>query len=251
MERKGVAPDAAREMTRTRSTVLAALLVRRGAADAMLCGTIGQYRDHLRHLVDIIGLSPGVGAPAAMSVLILPKGTYFLADTHVVDEPSAEQLAEMTLRASNAVRLFGVEPKVALLSHSSFGSSDAPSARKMLEALALVRARAPALEIEGEMHADAAISADIRDRIFPNSRLAGSANLLVLPSLDAANIAYEMLKVLGDGLAIGPILLGLNRPVHILTPSVTVRGLVNMTAVAVYSAQVSSAMPPAHEVVRS
>jgi malate dehydrogenase (oxaloacetate-decarboxylating)(NADP+) len=192
-------------------------------------------------LIDIIGLGPGVAAPAALSVLILPKGTYFLADTHVVEEPSAEQLAAMTVQAAAVVRLFGVEPKVALLSHSSFGSSDAPSARKMRDALALVRARAPALEIEGEMRADAAISAEIRQRLFPNSRLEGSANLLILPSLDAANIAYEMLKVLGDGLAIGPILLGMDRPAHILTSSVTVRGLVNMTAVAVYDAQISSA----------
>jgi len=241
MERKGLTPDAARELTRTRSTVLAALRVRRGAADAMLCGSIGQYRDHLRHIVDVIGLSPGVGAPAAMSVLVLAKGTYFLADTHVVHEPSAEQLAEMTVEAAAVVRLFGVEPKVALLSHSSFGSSEAPSAQRMRDALAMIRARVPDLEIEGEMHADAAISAEIRQRLFPNSRLSGSANLLILPSLDAANIAYEILKVLGDGLAIGPILLGLSHPAHILTQSVTVRGLVNMTAVAVYDAQVSGA----------
>ncbi|HUB96410.1 MAG TPA: NADP-dependent malic enzyme, partial [Stellaceae bacterium] len=191
MERKGLTPDAARELTRTRSTVLAALRVRRGAADAMLCGSIGQYRDHLRHIVDVIGLSPGVGAPAAMSVLVLAKGTYFLADTHVVHEPSAEQLAEMTVEAAAVVRLFGVEPKVALLSHSSFGSSEAPSAQRMRDALAMIRARVPDLEIEGEMHADAAISAEIRQRLFPNSRLSGSANLLILPSLDAANIAYE------------------------------------------------------------
>ena len=158
MERKGVAPDLARGMVRTRNSVVAALMVRRGEADAMLCGAIGQYHRHLRHLVDIVGLVPGAENPAALSVLITPKGTYFLCDTFVADPPSAEAVAETTLRAAAAVRLFGLEPKVALLSHSNFGSSDAPSAERMRAALALLRARAPALEVEGEMHADAALS---------------------------------------------------------------------------------------------
>jgi malate dehydrogenase (oxaloacetate-decarboxylating)(NADP+) len=241
MERNGVSPDFARRLVRTRTTVIAALMVRRGEADAILCGAIGQYHRHLRHFVDILGLMPGASAPAALSALIMPKGTYFLCDTYVVDNPTAEQVAEMTLRAADAVRHFGIEPKVALLSHSNFGSADTPSARKMRQAFALLRERAPALAVDGEMHADAAVSEEIRQRIFPNALIKGSANLLIMPNLDAANITLNTLKVLADGQAVGPILLGVNGAAHIVTPSVTVRGLVNMTAVAVYDAQVSAA----------
>jgi malate dehydrogenase (oxaloacetate-decarboxylating)(NADP+) len=241
MERKGVSPDFARALVRTRTSVIAALMVRRGEADAMLCGAIGQYHRHLRHLVDILGLGAGVTAPAALSALILPRGTYFICDTYVVDDPSAEQLAEMTMRAVDALRYFGFEPKVGLLSHSNFGSADAPSAKKMRQVFALLRERAPALEVEGEMHADAAVSEEIRQRIFPNALLKGSANLLIMPNLDAANIAFNALTVLAEGQPVGPILLGLNAPAHIVTPSVTVRGLVNMTAVAVSHAQVTGA----------
>jgi malate dehydrogenase (oxaloacetate-decarboxylating)(NADP+) len=241
MARKGVSPDFARYLVRTRNTVIGALMLRKGAADALLCGVIGQYHRHLRHIVDIIGLTPGVAAPAALSALVLPKGTYFLCDTYVVQDPTAEQIAEMTIRAAEAVRHFGVEPKVALLSHSNFGSSDASSAQKMREALTLIAERAPDLEVEGEMHGDAAVSEEIRQRIFPHSRLKGSANLMVMPTLEAANIAFNLLKSLGDGLHVGPILLGMRQPAHIVTPSVSVRGLVNMSAVAVYDAQVWAA----------
>jgi malate dehydrogenase (oxaloacetate-decarboxylating)(NADP+) len=241
MERKGVSPDFARSLVRTRTSVIAALMVRRGEADAMLCGAIGQYHRHLKHLVDILGLVPGATAPAALSALILPKGTYFICDTYVVDDPSAEQLAEMTMRAADALRYFGFEPKVALLSHSNFGSADVRSAKKMRQVFALLRERAPKLEVEGEMHADAALSEEIRQRIFPNALFKGSANLLIMPNLDAANIAFNALTVLADGQPVGPILLGLNAPAHIVAPSVTVRGLVNMTAVAVSHAQVAGA----------
>ena len=240
MERKGISPDYARYLVRTRNPVIAALMVKRGEADAMLCGAVGQYHRHLQHITDIIGLKPGASAPAAMSALVLPKGTFFLCDTFVIDEPSAAQLAEITLRAATVVRMFGVEPRVALLSHSNFGSSNAASAIKVREALRLLRDLAPALEVEGEMHGDAAVSEEIRQRIFPNSMLKGAANLLILPNLDAANIAFNLLTTLGDGLAIGPMLMGTQQPAHIVTPSTTVRGLLNMTAVAVYDAQVSA-----------
>jgi malate dehydrogenase (oxaloacetate-decarboxylating)(NADP+) len=237
MERKGISPDYARYLVRTRSSVIAALMVKRGDADAMLCGAVGQYNRHLSHILDIIGPAVDASAMAALSVMVMPKGTFFLCDTHVVEDPSAAQLADVTLRAAAVVRIFGLEPKVALLSHSNFGSSELASAAKMREVLALLRRQAPTLEVEGEMHADAAISEEIRERVFPNSRLKGSANLLMMPNLDAANIAANLLTVLGDGLAIGPILLGAALPAHIVTPSATVRALVNMTAIAVYDAQ--------------
>jgi len=241
MERKGISPDYARYLVRTRNPVIAALMVKRGEADAMLCGAVGQYHRHLQHITDIIGLKAGASAPAALSALVLPKGTFFLCDTFVIEEPTAAQLAEITLRAATVVRMFGVEPKVALLSHSNFGSSNARSAKKVREALGLLRDLAPSLEVEGEMHGDAAVSEEIRQRIFPNSMLKGAANLLILPNLDAANIAFNLLTTLGDGLAIGPMLMGTQQPAHIVTPSTTVRGLLNMTAVAVYDAQVSAA----------
>ena len=238
MERKGVSPDSARTLVRTRTTVIAALMVERGEADAMLCGAVGQFDRHLRHVVDVLGLQPGMTQPFTLSVLVLPTGTYFIADPYVIQDPDAEQLAEMTIRSAEAVKRFGVEPKVALLSHSNFGSSESPSAEKMRVARRLITARAPSLEVEGEMQADLAFSSEIRQRIFPNSQLSGSANLLILPNLDAANIAFNMVKALGGGLAIGPTLCGVNKVAHIVTPSITVRGLVNMSAVAVYDAQV-------------
>ena len=237
MERKGVIPDTARTVARTDTTVIAALAIHRGEADAMLCGLDGGYQKHLDHVIDIFGLAEGVRDCSAVNMLILSSGTYFLADTYVTPDPTAEEIAEMTLMAAAHVRRFGTEPKVALLSHANFGSADTPSARKMRAALALLHAQAPDLEVEGEMHGDAALNEELRQRIFPNSRLKGSANLLILPNLDAANIAYNLIKAMANGLSVGPILIGLARPAHILTPSVTARGIVNMSAVAVVDTQ--------------
>ena len=242
MERKGVSPDFARHIVRTRNTVIASLMVERGEADALICGAVGDFQRHLHHIVDVVGLQPGVDRPFALSVLILPTGTFFLADTFVAHDPCAEDLAWIAIHAAATVKHFGFEPKVALLSHASFGNSNAPSAVKMRKALELIRERAPELEIEGEMQADLAFSVEHRNRVFPNSRLSGQANLLIMPTLDAANIAFNLLKALGDGLAIGPALLGVKKPAHIVTPSTTVRGLVNMSAIAVYDAQVTIAM---------
>ncbi len=236
MERKGITPGQARNIVRTRTTVIAALMVYRGEADAMLAGLNGRYHRQLTHVESVLGKRPGVRNLAAMNALILPKGTFFLCDTYVNHDPTAQQIAEMTILAADEVRRFGVTPKVALLSHSSFGSSDAESAQKMREALKLIQARDPSLEVEGEMHGDAAISETIRQRIFPNSRLGGKANLLIMPTLDAANIAFNLMKVMSDAVSVGPILLGTTKPAHILTPSVTVRGLINLTALAAVEA---------------
>ena len=241
MERRGTSPDFARTIVRTRNTVIAALMLRRGEADAMLCGTIGQFHRHLRHIVNVIGKAPEAHEVAALNLLILSKGTFFITDTHVTPDPSAETIAEIAVLAAREVCRFGIEPKVALLSHSNFGSADSATAQKMRDALALIQSRAPDLEVEGEMHGDAAVSEEIRARIFPNSRLKGPANLLVMPTLDAANIAFNLLKTLGDGLSVGPMLLGVAQPAHILTPSVTVRGIVNMTALCVVDAQEQAA----------
>jgi len=237
MERKGVSPDAAREIVRTRNTVIAALAVVRGDADAMICGVTGRYQRNLGHVRDVIGVAEGVRDFSALSLLILSRGSYFLADTYVTQNPSDEEVAEMTLLAAGQIKKFGIEPKVALISHSSFGTSPVDSASKMKRALALLREWAPDLEVEGEMHADAAISEEIRERVFPNSRLKGAANLLVMPNLDAANISFNMVKALGEGLPVGPMLIGTAHPAHILTSSVTSRGVVNMTAIAVADAQ--------------
>ena len=239
MERHGTSPALARTVLRTSSTVIAAMLLRKGEGDAMVCGTIGQYRRHLRHVMSVIGLKPGARTAAALSVVVIDDRPLFMCDTYVSYDPSPSHIAEMTVMAAEQVRRFGLEPKVALLSHSDFGTHDDPPAEKMRRALVEISALAPELEIEGEMAADSALSEEIRKEIFPNSRLKGSANLLIMPTLDAANIAVNMLKVVGEAQPIGPILLGAAKPVHILTPSVTVRGIVNMSAVATVDAQVA------------
>jgi malate dehydrogenase (oxaloacetate-decarboxylating)(NADP+) len=240
-ERRGVTPDAAREIVRTRTTVIAALMVVRGEADAMICGVVGRYDRHLRHLREIIGLREGVADASAAELLIMPQGTVFMADTNVSYDPTAQELANSAILVAELVRRFGLTPKVALLSHSSFGSADTQSAIKMREALKVVRRKQPELEIEGEMRANAAMSESIRDRFFPNSALKGQANVLILPSLDAASIAFNLAVGLGDGLSVGPILIGMARPAHIVGQSVTVRGLVNMSVLAAVDAQALSA----------
>ena len=236
-ERRGVTPEYARIEMRRNQTLIGTMLVHKGEADAMLCGTLGMYAEHMRYIDQVIGLRPGVRHYAAMNAIILPTRTVFICDTYVTNDPEAEHIAEMTLLAAEEMRRFGVAPKVALLSASNFGSVDTPSARKMRAALELIRGRAPELEVEGEMHGDAALSEEIRLRVFPRARLRGEANLLVMPTLDAANISFNLLKTAsGSGVTIGPMLLGAAKPVHILTPSATVRRIVNMTALAVADA---------------
>ncbi|MBS7540223.1 NADP-dependent malic enzyme [Ancylobacter lacus] len=235
--RQGVTPEIARTLVRTTPTVIAALAVLRGDADVMLCGVEGRFIRHLRHIRTIIGIAPGVRDVAAMSMLLTPKGAFFLCDTQVSLDPGAEDLAEMAMHAAAHVRRFGIEPRVAMLSHSDFGSRDDERARKMRRATELLTARAPELMVDGEMEGDSALVPEMRERVLPGSRLQGVANILVMPNLEAANIAYQMVKVFGDSLPVGPILLGTARPAHILTQSVTARGVVNMTAIAVVEAQ--------------
>jgi malate dehydrogenase (oxaloacetate-decarboxylating)(NADP+) len=229
--RKGVSEAYAKLEMRRRPTLIGAMLVRLGAADGMICGTGGPFSEHLRYIDQVIGKKPGSRVYAAMNTLMLPGRQLTLVDTHVNIDPDAEQLAEITVAAADELRRFGILPKVALLSHSNFGSSDHPSALKMREALALLRKLAPALEVDGEMHGDAALDPSIRGAAVADCALSGGANLLVMPGIDAANIAYNLLKTAaGNNVAIGPVLLGAARPVHILTPSATVRRIVNMTA---------------------
>ncbi|MDI6749911.1 MAG: NADP-dependent malic enzyme [Rhodocyclaceae bacterium] len=229
--RKGVGVEYAKREMRRRTTLIGAMLVRHGYADAMLCGTFGTHALHLRYIAEVIGRRPGIENFYAINMLMLPNRTVFIGDTYVNYDPTAEQLAEMTLLAAEEVRRFGMTPKVALLSHSSFGTHDTPTARKMRAALELLHVKAPELEVEGEMHGDAALDPEIRRQVFPNARLTGPANLLIMPTLDAANIAFNLLKTAsGDGITIGPLLLGAARPVHILTPTASVRRIVNMAA---------------------
>ena len=230
-KRHGVTRDHAAAEMRRNATLIGAMLVRDGQADGMLCGVTGAFDSHLRYVQEVIGLRENARDLAAMHLLMLPKQTVFICDTYINYDPSAEDLAEMAVLASETVRAFGFEPRIAVLSHSSFGSANTPSARKMRHALELIRARAPEIEVEGEMHADHALSPRLLARAMPDSTLTGEANLLLMPNLDAANITFNALKIVaGEGVTVGPILMGAARPVHILTPTSTVRRLVNMTA---------------------
>jgi malate dehydrogenase (oxaloacetate-decarboxylating)(NADP+) len=234
MQRNGVTQDFAKREMRRSNTLIGAMLIRMRAADAMLCGTTSRPQEHLHYVSEVIGLRPGASVFAAMNILRLPNRTLFMCDTHVNFDPTAEQVAEMTLLAAEEVRRFGITPKVALLSHSNFGSFDDVSANKMSRARELLELRAPDLEVEGEMHGDVALSEELRMKIFPASRLKGEANLLIMPNLDAANIAFNLLKMIaGEGTTIGPVLLGAAKSVHILTSTSTVRRIVNMSALAV------------------
>ncbi|MFP3921732.1 MAG: NADP-dependent malic enzyme [Dichotomicrobium sp.] len=235
--RRGVTPDRARTVVRTSSTVIAALAVERGEADAMICGVEGRFDAHLAHIREVIGVAPGVRDFSSLSLIILANGAYFLADTHVSSDPTADEVAEMAILSARQVCRFGMTPKIALLSHSAFGSRDTPSAWKMRKAVDLIREKAPELEVEGEMHGDAALDEAYRARVFPHSTLTGEANMLIMPNLDAGNIVYHLLKTVGNALPVGPILLGSAKPAHILTTSVTARGVVNMTAIAAVEAQ--------------
>ncbi|GMV30160.1 MAG: malic enzyme [Rhodanobacteraceae bacterium] len=238
MERRGVSPSLAKAVVRSRSTVIASLMVERGEADAMICGVVGRYGKKLNYIRDIIGLDTGVQQPSAMSAVFNDKGVFFFLDTHVQHEPCAEEIAEAAMQAAIRLKLFGIHPKIALLSHSNFGSSESISAGKMRKVLQILRQRAPKLEVEGEMQADAALVPEIRERLFPNSKLSGSANVFVFPNLDSANISFNMLRAMTDGVVLGPILMGVAKPAHVLTPSATVRRVVNMTAISTVEAQI-------------
>ena len=237
--RRGLARDDAVAEMRRNTTAFATMLVRRGTADGMLCGATGVYSAHLKFVSELIGLRPGVNKFAAMNLLMLPRQTVFVCDTYINFDPTAEEIAEMTLLAVDEIKRFGLPARVALLSHSSFGSADTPTAVKMRDALALLQEKAPDLEVDGEMHGDAALSKSILDRVFPGSPLTAEANLLIMPNLDAANISFNLLKVVaGEEVTVGPILLGAAKPVHVLTPTSTVRRIVNMTALTAVEAAI-------------
>lgn len=237
MGRKGVSPSEAKTILRTQNTVIAALMVRQNEADAMLCGSEGPFIRHLRYIREIIPREKDTTSMAAVTAVILPTGLIFLSDTHVSINPSAEDIVEKTLLAAKTVQRFGIKPRIALLSHSNFGSRNNASSKKMRRAAKMLMDLDQNLVVEGEMQADAALSEEIRNYTFPNSRLKGKANLLMMPNIDAANITYNLLKMVGGGVTVGPILVGNARPAHILTNAATVRGIVNMTALSVVEAQ--------------
>lgn len=242
MSRKGVTPDIAKEMMRNNNTAIASMLLHMRDADAMICGTLGQYRSHLLTIMNVLGISENQRRCAAVSALAIDNPSLdnkilFITDPYVNIDPSAEQLAEITLMAAEQVRLFGIVPKVALLSYSNFGGSFQPQAKKMSQVLNIVRELDPNLEIEGEMHADAALNEETRNRLFPSSMLKGSANLLVMPNIDAANISLNLIKTLANGYTIGPVLMGIKESAHICTPSANVRNITNLAAIAVAKAK--------------
>ena len=240
MCRRGISKEMARVEMRRRLTLIGAMMIRLGDADGMICGTVSGYSDHLRFIDEVIGKRPGTQTYAAMNILLLTERTVALVDTHVNDDPTAEQIAEFTRAAAEEMRRLNLVPKVALLSRSNFGSGSSASAAKMRQALALIREQAPDLEVDGEMHGDCALDGTLRQRILPSTTLTGDANLLVCPNVDSGNIAYNLLKTAAGGnVAVGPFLLGANAPVHILTSSATVRRIINMTALAVVDANIS------------
>ncbi len=235
--RKGVTEQYAKLEMRRRHTLIGSMMIHKGDADGMICGIFGTTALHLHYVDQVLGKREGVNVYAAMNGLILPDRQVVLVDTHVNENPSAEQLAEITILAAEEMRRFGLMPRAALLSHSNFGSSNSESAKKMRAALAIIQENAPELEVDGEMHGDTALDSKLLKKMMPDSKLKGDANLLVLPNIDAANISYNLLKIAaGNGIAIGPVLLGCAKPVHILTPSATVRRIVNMTALCVMDA---------------
>jgi malate dehydrogenase (oxaloacetate-decarboxylating)(NADP+) len=237
--RRGITQPIAKEAMRSRASLIAAMLLRRGDVDAMLCGTVGTFDEHLGYVREVIGQRAGVLTLAAMNMLMLPNRQIFICDTYVNHKPRPEEIAEMTLLAAEEVRRFGLKPVVALLSHSSFGSSKAPEAQLMRDARSILMEHDPELIVDGEMRGDAALSKPLLDDVFPGSRLPSDANLLIMPNVDAANISYNLLKIAaGNGITVGPILLGTAKPVHILEPAVSVRRIVNMTALAVVDASV-------------
>ncbi|PPJ41178.1 MULTISPECIES: NADP-dependent malic enzyme [unclassified Pseudoxanthomonas] len=236
--RRGVTPAAAKNLMRSRPTLIAAVMVARGEADAMITGLVGRFHKKLGYVRSVIPLDPGVQSTSAMTGVINNQGAYFFLDTHVQDDPTAEQIAEATLQAAYRLKLFGIEPRIALLSHSNFGSHETPGSIKMRRVRELLLKRKPDLNVDGEMQGDTAWDEVLRSRMMPGSTLTGRANLFVMPNLDAANIAYNMVRVVTDGVAIGPILMGISRPVHILTTSATPRRVINMTAIAAVDAQI-------------
>ena len=240
-ERSGVTAQYAQIEMRRRHTLIGAMMIRKGHADGMICGTFGTHSLHLHYIDQVLGRAAGANVYAAMNILILQHRTIAMVDTHVNENPSALELAEITITAAREMRALWLEPRIALLSHSNFGSGNSESARKMREVLQIIRARAPELNIDGEMHGDVALDAELRKALMPRSTLQGDANLLVLPSMESANISYNLLKrAAGNNVAIGPMLMGCAAPVHVLTASATVRRLVNMTAIAVVQANSSS-----------
>jgi len=233
MGRKGVTPGGAQHIVRNRNTILAALMVKQGDADAMIAGVVGGFTRSLSNIINVVGKAKGIKQASTIVVHLLPTQTVFICDAHVTKNPGVEELVETTLLAAAEIRSFGIEPKIAFVSHSNFGASKDESAVKMREALAILHETQPELEVDGEMHADAALSESIRNRLYPHSKLKGTANLLVMPNADAANISVSLLKMLGGGVTIGPILMGMSKSAHVVAQAITVRNLVNMSAVAV------------------